>query len=147
MSRIKYGNGEYHRIGYNNSTYRKVAFGTGPIHTLISYTATRASYIGSATLTSTKSLASASNASSTTSYKNSYVKTYNYSAYYSGSASTSVKNVTYVTQTITSSKSTYYTTTYGGNASITYNIPVKVNATRSSWNISRSSSRSSQYTY
>lgn len=146
MSRIKYGNGEYHRIGYNNKTYRKIAFGTGPIHTLISYTATRASYIGSAAFTSTKSLASASNASSTTSYKNSYVKTYNYSVYYSGSATTSVKNITYVTQIITSSKSTYYTTT-GGNASMTYNIPVKVNETCSSWNISRSSSRSSQYTY
>lgn len=191
MSSIKYGNGNYVRVGYNNSTYRKVAFGTGQIRTLLSYTyynisssqygtrdskylvrvdeyksqanssvddwtysysnsATsekRASYLGSAAFTSTNSLASASDANSTTSYNNSYVKTYNYSAYYSGSATTSVKNVTYTTQTITSSKSTYYTTTYAGNASMTYNIPVKNNITRSSWKISRSSSKSSKYEY
>lgn len=147
MSRIKYGNGEYHRIAYNNKTYRKVAFGNGAIHTLISYTATRASYIGSASFTSTNSLKSASNANSTTSYNNSYVKKYIYSSRYSGTASTIVRNVISTTGDVTSNKKTFYTTSPSSNVSITYNISVYQETTKSSWNISRSSSRSSQYTY
>ena len=191
MSSIKYGNGNYVRVGYNNSTYRKVAFGTGQIRTLLSYTyynissseygtrdskylvrvneyksqanssvdnwtysysnsATsekRASYLGSVSFTSTNSLVSASDANSTTSYDNSYVKKYTESSRYSGTASTTVKNFTFTTMGVTSSKKTYYTTSPTSDVTITYNISVYQETTKSSWNISRSSSKSSKYEY
>lgn len=179
MSRIKYGNGEYHRIGYSNKTYRKIAFGTGPIRTLISYTSTwynisssqygtrdskyyvrsdafakqaassannwtysysnsyttekRSSYVSSLAFTNTASYAYASNANSTSSYSNSYVKTfyrytfsgssYNTTTLYTGTYRTSVAGQGIVNSGYTSSSKSYYTVVSpAANVTVTYNI-------------------------
>ena len=190
MSSIKYGNGNYIRIGYNNSTYRKVAFGAGQIRTLLSYTyynisssqygtrdskylvrvdnyksqanssvdnwtysysnsyvsEKKTSYIGSASFTSTKSLASASNANSTTSYENSSSKTFIQSSNYTGSVSTSVPGMALTSATYSMTKSLYSTSSAYG-ASFTTDVSKYCQTTRSSWSVSRSSSRSSKYEY
>lgn len=191
MSSIKYGNGNYVRVGYNNSTYRKVAFGTGQIRTLLSYTyynisssqygtrdskylvrtdgyvsqanssvnnwtysysnsyksEKKESYIGSASFTSTNSLASASNANSTTSYKNSSSKTFIQSSNYTGSIATSMPGRALTSTTLSMPMSFYSTTTGVGAASMTTNVRKYCQTTKSSWSVSRSSSKSSKYEY
>lgn len=194
MSRIKYGNGEYHRIGYNNKTYRKIAFGTGPIHTLISYTATRVSDMGSGSFTHNTSSAGYTNASSTVkvsnSLKSSYYPysmsstSYNQNTYYSGSSTARYGTGDSQSAVGAATSSAYlYSISYpGGGITITYDITKKTTvenyvssysytgatnavnnnsghtayvsaytrkcgAQVATYNISRSSSRSSQYTY
>lgn len=193
MSRVKYGNGEYHRIGYNNKTYRKIAFGTGPIHTLITYTATRVSNMGSESFTYNTSSAGYTNANSTVKVSNSLKSSYypysmSTSLYtaswrYTGSATTKYGTGQGQSSvgTLTSSKKLYSTLVAGGvsfttnisiyasiesyvssrsytgitgavnnNSGHTYGVSAytrKCGAQVATYNISRSSSRSSQYTY
>lgn len=194
MSRVKYGNGEYHRIGYNNSTFRKVAYGAGPIYTLISYTATRVSDMGSGSFTHNTSSAGYTNANSTVKVSNSLKSSYypySMSSTSSTHADTWTGKITGITSnqsktttnTITSHESrnnhsypapgvtlmlnvssltrrtggyysSYsYTGTTGAlnnNSGYTANVSSytrKCGAQVATYNISRSSSRSSQYTY